>query len=258
MKSLRSDQQGIAHLLLIVLVIVVVAVIGAAGWVVLKKNKTTGSTSAGSKTTVASSKQVATSCNQLYNDTDLCKFTASWNEKQPYKATFTSVDGEGKSSVMLVEQDSKDNSSLIVKDGNTVTMASITLNGDDYLKDMTDGTWTKYPKQPNSQNVTNPSGNLEFDASSEAAKPTADRTTYKKLGKEKCGSATCFKYAVIDPTQPNVKESLIWFGDKDYQLRKWSFKDADGTSSTGEFTFTKVNITAPSPVKSAPTDPTAQ
>lgn len=257
MKSIRSDQQGIAHLLLIILVIVIVAVIGAAGWVVMKKNKTASSNSAGT-TTAAANSQVTSACKKLYNDTDLCKFTASWSDKQSYKATYTNVDAGGKTSVMLIEQDSKDNSALTSKDGNTVTMATITLNGDVYMKDMTDGSWTKYPKSPSNPAATNPSSDLKFDATSEETKPTADRTTYKKLGKEKCGSATCFKYAVIDPTQPNVKESLIWFGDKDYQLHKWSFKDADGSSSTGEFTYTKVNITAPSPVKAAPTDPTAQ
>ena len=249
MKSLQKDEQGVAHLILIVLVIVVLAVIAFAGYKVMK-NRAGGV--GGTVANTLASAEVQSACVKLYNDKDLCKFTTSFNAKASYKSTFTIKDKDGKTSTMSMEQDSKQNSSMVMKDGSTETAAFIILDGHTYLKNEADGTWVK----SDSSLAASPASDLKIDdTAKEAALPEAQRVTYKKLGKEKCGNATCFKYQIIDPSQKDVKESLIWFGDKDYQLRKWSSTNNDGSSNVGEFNYTSVTISAPSPVTDAPALP---
>jgi DNA/RNA-binding domain of Phe-tRNA-synthetase-like protein len=73
---------------------------------------------------------------------------------------------------------------------------------------------------------------------------------YKNLGKETCGSLTCFKYQIIDTTKP-TEELIIWFDDAEYKARKFSFKDATQTM-TADITYDAVTIGKPSPVKETP------
>ncbi len=252
MKNFQKDQRGVAHLVLAVIIVVVVAVIAFAGWKVMQ-NRNGGV--AGSIANTLASAEAQAACNKLYDDKDLCKFTTSYNAKASYKATYITTDKDGKTSNMLMEQDGKENSSTVIKDNDKETSAFISLNGDTYLKDPTDGSWVKYPKST-STDTPAVSNDLKIDnTDEEAAKPEAQRITYKKLGKEKCGNATCFKYQIIDPSDTNTKESIVWFGDKDYQLRKWSYTGTDGAKNVGEFNYTGVTISAPSPVKEAPAVP---
>jgi uncharacterized protein (UPF0333 family) len=241
---LYKDNRGIAHLAAILVVVIVLAV-GGVGYYVYSKNKK----DKGSNSTTVANSEVVDACNKAYNDKDLCKFSGSYNAKGSYKATYINTDKDGNKSTLIVEADSKGNSSTITKDGDSEVAAYIFLDGEMYVKNLTDNSWTKYPKTENSASSvdSNPAENLNIDTS-DSSSPDTERITYKKLGKEACGSETCFKYQVIDPSQPNT-ESIIWFSDKDYQLRKWSYKDADGATNVGEFSYTSVTINAPSPVK---------
>lgn len=247
-----KDDRGIAHLALVLALVLVLAV-GGVGYYVYSKDKKdkdlTGTTAANS--------EIENTCKELYDDKDLCKFSASYSGKGPYKATYAMTDKDGQTSTMIMELDSKGNSSTVTKDGDTEVAAFISLDGDTYIKDLTDGSWTKYPKSESDTSVSSePTDDLKIDTT-EKDKPEDQRITYKKLGKEACGNATCFKYQIIDPASTG-DESIIWFGDKDYQLRKWSFKSGeDGSTSVGEFEYTSVTISAPSPVKDAPSVPSA-
>lgn len=251
-QRIHRDSRGMA-LVAIVIVVVVVAALGGIGYSVMKKNddkKTANST------TTAASKAVQDACNKLYDDKDLCKFSSSYSGKGPYVGTFTSTDKDGHSSTFTTSMDASGNSSTIITDGGKESSALISLNGDSYIKDETDGSWTKYPKSTDATTTadTNPTNDLKI-ITDDSTVTEDKRTTYKKLGTEACDTLTCFKYQVIDPAQPGT-ESIIWFGTKDYQLHKWSFKDADGSTNVGTFVYTAVTIKAPTPVKEAPSVPT--
>ncbi len=256
MKKISKDERGIAHIVMIVLVVLVLAGIGFAAWRVMGSKKSTNSASNTPAAVVAANKEAEDACNKLYDDKDLCKFASYANlTTESYRATFTNTDKDGKVTSFESSQDGKGNSSTISKEGNKEVGAFIMLNGDSYIKDPADGSWTKYPKGPEApKDDTKPTDDLKVDFKEEESKTTEKRVTYKKLGKEKCGNANCFKYQVIDPADPG-SESIVWFGDKDYVLRKWSFKDKDGSTNVGEFTYTAVTISAPSPVKEAPAIP---
>jgi len=252
-KSIRRDSRGMAHMM-IIMAVVVIAGVAAVGWYVMKKQdeKKTGSSSS-----LVTNKEAESACKKLYNDDDLCKFSSSYNGKGPYVGSFTTVDKDGKTSNFTTSLDASGNSSTVVSENGKESSAFISLNGDSYIKDESDGSWTKYPKSTETTKTTaetNPTSDLKVDTT-ESDKSVDQRIVYKKLGKEACGKDTCFKYQVIDPAAPNT-ESIVWFGTKDYQLHKWSFKDTDGSTNVGEFTYTTVTITAPSPVKEAPKVPT--
>lgn len=245
----RHDSRGISHILIPILIILIVAVAGA-GWYVYKNQKN-NSSSAGT----AESKAAVDECNKLYSDKDLCKFAGNYNPTSSYKATFTDTSKDGKTTNMTMETDTKGNSSTTTSENGKETGAFISLNGDTYMKDMTDNSWIKYPKSPDTP-ATTPTTDMKIDFKNEASKTPEQQISYKKLGKEACGNTTCFKYQVTDPSQPNTT-SLIWFGTKDYQLHQWSFTDADGNKNVGTFNYVNVTIKAPTPVKDAAATPSA-
>jgi uncharacterized protein (UPF0333 family) len=252
--SLRKNSRGIAHIA-ILLVVIVIATIGGIGYYVYSKN----SSSAVSNATPAQ-KQAADACNTLYNDKDLCKFASSYSGKGPYKATFTNKDASGATTLTTFSVATNgDYNTKITQNGTEVT-ASTSINGETYIKDEASGSWTKYPKADSSApSAISPTSDLKIDTN-EASKPADQRITYKNLGKEACGSSTCFKYQIIDPSAPHTT-STVWFGTKDYQLHQWDYVNADGNHSSGTFTYTAVTIPVPSPVKDAsvaPAAPTAQ
>jgi hypothetical protein len=76
----------------------------------------------------------------------------------------------------------------------------------------------------------------------------ASKTTYKSLGQEACAKLTCYKYKVIDSSAPDDNE-FIWFDTKDYQLRKLRHEDKDGGVSEQTYSYDKISIVVPSPVK---------
>jgi len=233
-------------------IVVVLVAIGGVGYMVYKNQKKSSS----SASNTAATNAIGDECNKLYKDKDLCKFSSHYDIKGAYTATFTSTDKDGKATEFTSAVDGKDNSSTTTKEGGKESGAFIMLNGDTYMKDEGDGSWIKYPKGPDVPKTDTPTSNLKVDFKDEGTKPEASRITYKKLGKESCAKLNCFKYQVIDPAQPGTT-SIIWFGDKDYTLHKWSFTDKDGSKSVGEFTFGAINITVPSPVKDAPSVPNA-
>jgi hypothetical protein len=251
MDKLKSDSRGIAHLIL-PLSLIVIVVIGAIGWYVYSHRKT--STSSGSIAVVNSETEKA--CMSLYNDKDLCKFAGNYNPSASYTATFANTDKDGAQSSMAIEADGKGNTSTVVSNGGKETAAFVTLDGDMYMKNETTDTWTKYPKSPTTAETAIPTSDLKIDFKNEAGKAEAQRISYKKIGTEACGSSSCWKYQVIDPSQPGTT-SYIWIGTNDAQLHQWSFTDAEGNKSVGTFNYTKVTIKAPSPVKEAAAVPSA-
>jgi len=253
--NLYKDSRGIARLKVIVVVVVIVA-IGAAGYYVYNKTKTSNNPNLAGKTTAEKTaiKETETACMKAYNDKDFCKFASSFNPTGPYKMTVVTTDKSGKTIAMAIEIDGKNNTSMITKDGTNETSAYIQLNGDTYMKNEDDGSWLKTPKSTDTTPTSTPTSDLKFD-STEFSKPAEQRATVKRLGKDSCGKFTCIKYSLVEPNEKTKLDGVIWIGDKDFQLHKMSYKDTDGNTFVGEFSFEPVTITAPTPVKEMPATP---
>jgi outer membrane lipoprotein-sorting protein len=242
----KNDQRGIAHLMLIVIIVVVVGGIGLVGWRVMsaQKDKDSGTKSSTASSVVSDSAALA-ACLKEVNDKNLCKFASGYKlDGVAYHAKFTTTGSDG-TSTSEMDTDSKTNTSMTTTQGGKELMASISLNGTTYIKDETSGTWLKYPPADNSAPKTdNPTSDVKVDTNDITEKNTI---TYKSLGKEACGNLTCYKYQVVDTTQPK-SEQFIWFDTKEYRLQRWTNKDDQGTTDM-TITYKSVNIKAPSPVK---------
>ncbi|MDB5163765.1 MAG: hypothetical protein JWS12_383 [Candidatus Saccharibacteria bacterium] len=253
--SLRRDDRGMAHVALVLLAVIVIAAIAGIGYYVMKGNKKTSTpksaalTTASTATPVASAnKEIETDCTKLYNDKDFCKFASAFSyANRSYKLTSKGTSAQSGASELSIEVDAKSNDHTVSKVNGQVVLEAITLDNYIYSRDSATGTWIRDPKNSDSGAQSNPADDLKVDLKSEAAKAADKRTQYKKIGKEACDSVTCFKYQIVDPAQTDTT-SYIWFGDKDYQLHRFSMKNTDGNSDTS-FSFTSVSIKAPSPYK---------
>ncbi len=249
--SLKNDMKGALSPILIIVIIAVIGVVGFAGYKVMNTKKSKDS-AANNSVPAEVKEQIDEACMKEFNDKDLCKFMGSWEASKSYKASFASVDAEGKKGLMKIEADGDNTSSTILENDKEVS-AFITLNKTSYMKDNEKGIWYKLPEAQASTQKTesNPVSELKIgNDSSEEAKNT---TTYKKIGKEACGDKTCYKYQVIDTSDKETLESFIWFGDKDFKMARWTTKSKDGSSSDASFNYGKVTIVAPSPVEDYPT-----
>lgn len=242
----HKDDRGVFHPLLVTVIVVVLAVIGYAGYKVSNKNSAKSS-STGTTAAVNNSAAEA-SCNKEISDKTFCKFVSHFTLTTSYKATITSTDSSGMVSKIEMSNDSKSNTSLVSKDGNgKETSAFITLDGASYIKNESDGSWTKYGSSTSSSD-TKPTSDIKVDTNDITEKGTL---SYKNLGTEKCGSLTCYKYQVVDSTNAGTTQ-YMWFDNKNYLMQRWYNKDSSGTMDMS-FSYQSVNITAPSPVKEAST-----
>lgn len=233
--SLRKDERGLAQVALIALVVLVIAVIGLAAWQISKKDKN----NAGSGTSTASKKEVQNQCESVIDDKDLCKFAAAMsNDDIAYTATLSTTTASDAPGSMTLKSDGKGNSE-VVSNGSGFDFDVITLNNASYMKN-SDGSWTKTPSS--SDLATNPSESLKYNFTKD------DKDDYKKVGKEACGNRTCFKYQFFDKTNTS-DETFVWFDTKDYRLQKLTFKSSDQGTSEMSFTYGKVTISEPSPIK---------
>lgn len=244
MLKLSRDQRGVAHLALILLVVLVVGGISFAGWRVSQQKNGTKN----AETTATNDRAAEDACNKVFKDKDLCKFTGNYAiDKLSYKLTLNSSGDEGATTTIMLN-DGKGNSQVTSQtDGQTTEF--ITLNNVSFMKDPADGQWWKFaannsaaPKQEN------PVSDVKFNTMVDEAAST--KVSYKKLGKEKCGNLTCFKYQMVLSDQSN-DIYYVWFDDKDYRMQHSYTKDAQGTSDM-VFEYTTVKISQPSPVKDFP------
>lgn len=236
----NRDSRGLLNPLLVVLVVVVLGAVGFVGWKVANKNVSS------QKSSVATNKAAEADCNKEINDQTFCKFVANLDLKDSYKVTITSTDDKGSTSKIEMEND-KDNFSMVTKDASgKETGAFISLANDSYIKDETDGSWTKYSSQPTQD--SSPTSDIKLNTSDLTSKNTI---SYKNLGKDGCGKLSCYKYQVVDSTSPDSTQ-YIWFDTKDYLMQRWYNQDKSGSSDM-LFSFVKVTIKAPSPVKEAST-----
>ncbi len=230
----KLDQRG-SHALVVVLIVVVVAVVGAVGWYVFNKQKKSTN---GSVTDLV--KQSATKCDS--EDKDICKFFASWKDNKYYSVDTTTT-AAGQTSTMKMQYVATDKYHFVTTGEGA--MEIITIGNDTYTK--SGDTWYKQTQKKDDTTTK-----LKDETTTDFKEPTTDQAstqapTYKLIGKEACGKLTCFKYQVVDPNAKDTTE-YIWFDTKDYQLRKESTQTGD-TKSESTFSYDKVEINVPSPVK---------
>jgi hypothetical protein len=237
-----SDQRGIAHVVEIVIIgVIILGIGGFIAWRVMdaQKSQTANATTGGSQPLAN------VPCN--LSDKDLCRFFTSWKAGAQFKVTSTNTtDGQTSTSTYEASGDGKNYHMVMAVNGAPYEVIGIgeTL----YTKDSGDGKWWKQ-QLPKAQEST-VKGNYNYDfkePATDTPQPAAQEPTYKKIGKEACGKLTCFKYEVVDPSAPTEKQ-LMWFDDKDYQLRRMRIETgADVSDQT--FAYASVAISAPSPTK---------
>ncbi|MCX6809591.1 MAG: hypothetical protein NTZ65_02485 [Candidatus Berkelbacteria bacterium] len=235
--------------LAIVIILVVLAALAVAYFVFFAKKSGTS--------IVNKIVPISSSCK--YNDPDLCKFINGWKEIKYFSATTTST-FEGKEVKMTMKSVGSDKTQLTSYQGDNEDMNIVTIGNDTYTKDYTDGKWVKSTITPQSDSSANTiKDELQFNQKAEKAE---DKTEYKKIGTEACGKLTCFKYQVIDPAITDSTEYIL-FDNKDYQLRKTISVDKSNNQSISEFSYSKISIDVPSPIKeeaaiSAPASPSQE
>jgi outer membrane lipoprotein-sorting protein len=236
-----ENQSGFGHIGLILAVVGVLAIGGLVAWRFLGANKAATTDSA---VTSLAEKLANAKCE--YDDKDLCKFFVSWKEHDSYKMVSDNTDKEtGQSSRLSIEVDGEDSHSIMTGEFASEIIAIGTRTT--YTK-ATDGTWWKktVPESAKPEETTITESKPDFKEP-ETDEMTTEKTEYKALGKEACGSLTCFKYQVIDSTAADTT-SYIWFDTKDYQLRR-TLSDGASYKSDMTFEYDDVQINAPATFK---------
>lgn len=247
--SIRKDQRGLGRVVAILILVLLLAA-GLVAWRVSQNHDNPAKT--------ANARVAVDSCNQKLNDKDLCKFIGNYDiSKSSYLMT---INSESKSSpvgansqnktiikaVTTLKSDGKGNSQL---SGTSNGQASEVIIFDkvSYMKDPKDGKWWKFASNDAmAPKDTNPVNGLRFNTPS-----TDSKVTYKKLGKEACGSLNCFKYQIVYSSRPK-DINYFWFDTKDYRLQGYYDKAGDDTITDLSIAYQPVTVSAPTPVKEVP------
>jgi hypothetical protein len=197
------------------------------------------STTATATTTTTEAAAADQGCVTTYKDENLCKFAAKGGEleKLAFKAT-AEVTGSSTGNLTILN-DGKGNSTVTMT-GDGIALDAVTYSGNYYIKNG-QGSWTDYGGDSED---TNPTKDMNLVLGS--------GLTYTPLGKEACGSLTCFKYDFKDASSPNDQQT-VWFDTKSYLARQWKDVSTDDDSTVTTTTMTisypgKVSISKPSPV----------
>ena len=226
MSKLLNNQRGFSVVGIIAIILVVVAVVGV-GWWVWDKNNGDSAQKAAIENAQCDSE-----------DKDICKFLASWKATDSYTVESTSVN-QGQTVKTTIKSESKDKT--YVKFSGGMEYETITINDTLYTK--AGDTW--YKKTLNPDEITDYQGDLDTNF----PEPTNDgKNTYTKIGIEDCGDRKCFKYQVMDTDTPDVTQYL-WFDTENYQLHRVQITNTDGSTFDSTFSYGKVNVDEPSPVK---------
>ena len=240
-KKLQDDERGVGHLLMIIVAVLVLAAIGVVGWKVAS-NKSSNPSSNLSSADKAVSKAKQSSCMTAYHDSKLCSFAAfstSFN-KTAYTATLKATQQGDTGSTFTIKSDGKGNTEL-VSTGSGQQIDAITLNGTSYIQSNGTGSWIAYPSGTSTPTL-DPTTGMDIGVGSSGL-------AYKYLGKEACGSLTCYKYQVASSLTPGTTQ-YVWFDNNSYKLREWSYTDESGNLTDMVVNYSSVNITMPSPVES--------
>lgn len=235
-------QSGFAHLGLILAVVGVLVVGGLVAWRFLAADKA----NPGDAAVDALSKQLA-SAKCEYDDKDICKFFVSYKAHKSYSMNTTMTDkASGEKSTMKFAIDG-DNYHTVTT--GSYASEQITIGKTAIYTKTPNGTWWKQTITENKPTDTPviEKTDLEEPSADNDQEETKNTTSYKPLGKEACGSLTCFKYQVVEADRTDSTD-YIWFDTKSYQLRRSTSDTPDQTSDT-TFVYDSVKVTAPSNYK---------
>lgn len=228
--------RGVSKVLLLAIVALILA--GAGGFYVFGQK--TGQD--GSSALPFAKKPLNASCK--YNDPELCKYIN--NLPLPTTYTITSTAKVGNMSIDSVYSISgSDKYHMIGKQNGKEISNTISIGDTTYTLDYTDNKWwkkTAQPDDPSEETVKEIKDQYSLDD-----KAVEDKTTYKFIAKEACGSLTCFKYEMA--YEGLSAQSFIWFDDKDYLMRKMNVVTKNSGTSEAVYSYDPVVINAPSPVK---------
>jgi hypothetical protein len=236
-KNPFSNQRGLAPIIIAVVVVVVLAAAGG-GYFLLSKN------GGGAVPAIPGVSNLSLNPNCKFNDPDLCKFVNNWKVTKDYSVKSTMSDKSGAKTESSYEMSGEEKFHMMMSTNGKEVSNMIKLGDTTYTKDYSDNKWFKQKLEKLSEeNETQ----FDFDFDEKEGKEVEDKTTYKSLGKESCGSRQCFKYQIISPEDGNSTQ-FIWFDDREYLMRKLRLESPDGVSES-EFSYDKVNISEPSPIK---------
>lgn len=239
MPILNPKQAGLAPIAIIIAVVVLAA--AAGGYFLLNK---------GGGISIPGAPGLTLNPSCKYNDPDLCKFINNFKITNSYSAQSLTTDNSGKKFESTFEIVGTDKSHIVYSEAGKENFNVITISDTTYTKDYSDNKWWKQ-KQPKEEKKLETQANIKEDiAKTEAPE---DKTTYKKIGMESCGSRQCFKYQVIDPANTDTTDYL-WFDNSEYLLRRERNEGKDGSVTDTAINYSGVNINAPSPTKDAKPD----
>lgn len=125
---------------------------------------------------------------------------------------------------------------------------TIDLGDTTYAKDYSDGKWWKETIKPGPTPTGEPDQKvLDWKPEDIKQEMTKEKVTYTKLGEEACGKLMCYKYK----EQMGEVTRDFWFDKNQFLLRKQVAAFGE-FSSTMEFSYDNVSLTAPSPTKDVP------
>ena len=238
----------------IIIAIVAVVAVGAVGFFILRKSKFVGVIPA---IKIPGTSGIGLNTNCKLNDPELCRYMdKSIKMADSYKTGFigssTTTDKTGKKSESRWEM-RDDRTHFVTLENGKEQSNIIVIGNTTYTKDLSDNKWTKFTlkSEQGDKNL------FSFDVEEmknrfkDTIKDTEDKMTYKSLGKESCGSLTCFKYEIINPLVTDIKE-YVYFDDQEYIMRKMRIEDKSGLVTETMFEFKTVTIDEPSPIKESP------
>ena len=232
-----KNQEGFAP---IAIILIGVLVLGVVGYILTSKNK-------------IGIVGTALNANCDLKDADLCKYVNQAMTGEYFKngviMTTLTTDKAGKKSESVIEMDGKNNTKMITLQDDKEIMSIIRLGTINYSKDLTDGKWWKYESKTDQKSET--TDQKSEDIKEQVKKYTEeykDKTSYKKIGKEVCGTLTCFKYQMTITDMPDYTQ-YIYFDDREYLMRKTRMEDKSGMVSETSYEYKTVSITAPTPIK---------
>ncbi|MCL5093834.1 MAG: hypothetical protein M1355_01775 [Patescibacteria group bacterium] len=218
---------------LLVIILFILAVLGVGGYFGYKQ-----------VTAYLAQKAILAQCK--YKDATICRHLYNLKEIKYMSAKSAMTDKSGKKSEYAYDMNGDRYHTIATENGKEI-FNTIAIADKVYMKDYSDNKWWM---SKNNKDVEKNFDEFEPDYQVEE-NDTKTQIAYKYIGKEKVNGVNCYKYQVSDPNNKDMTEDLIWFDTKDYLLRKMSSKDKDGNTYEETFSYNKVEINEPSPVKEA-------
>lgn len=214
-------------------------------WKVLnfESTKKSGSATSSSSSSLNLNKEVQSKCLTEVKDDTFCKFAGAFANISDYSMVMTSISG-GKTTSAKIDLAANGDSSMLVKVDGEASAAIVSYGGSTYVQDPSDQQWIKQASNDSSLSIPN----IKKEFIDSGFKNTSGKTDqYFNKGTETVDGVDCYKYQVVDADKP-TEQGFMWFSKDTFLLHKISSKTAD-TDLTMTFSYNKVTIAQPSPVK---------